>query len=40
MKGAQQFIKTLAIVFAVFLVCGIGAVIVGTGTLVGYIFGG
>lgn len=40
MKGVQGVVKVLAITFAVFLICGIGATLVGVGTLVGYVFGG
>ena len=39
MKGAQGVVKVLAIAFAVFLICGIGAALIGVGTLVGYVFG-
>lgn len=40
MKGAQGIVKVLAITFAVFLVCGIGAAIFGAGAFVGQILGG
>lgn len=40
MKGAQQVIKALAIAFAVVLVCGIGAAIIGASGMMGYLVGG
>lgn len=40
MKGAQQVVKVLAVTFAVFLVCGIGAALIGAGSLVGAMLGG
>ena len=39
MKGAQQVVKIFAVVFAVFLVCGIGAALIGAGSLVGAVLG-
>lgn len=40
MRNAQQVIKVLAVTFAVCLICGIGAAIVGAWGLAGYMFGG